>query len=43
VAWLSLDELRADSREVFPARLLDEWDTFLEWDGVTQDFGEVDE
>jgi len=43
VAWLTLDELRADSREVFPARLLEAWDVFLEWDGVTQDFGEVDE
>lgn len=43
VSWLSLDELRADSREVFPARLLEEWDVFLEWDGVTKDFGEVDE
>lgn len=43
VSWLTLDELRADSREVFPARLLEAWDAFLEWDGVTQDFGEVDE
>lgn len=43
VSWLTLDELRRDAREVFPARLREEWDAFLEWDGVTIDFGEVDE
>ena len=43
VSWLTRDELLADAREVFPARLLESWDAFLEWDGVTTDFGEVDE
>ncbi|NYI41328.1 NUDIX hydrolase [Demequina lutea] len=43
VSWLTLEELRADAREVFPARLLESWEAFLEWDGVTRDFGEVDE
>lgn len=43
VSWLTLEELRADAREVFPARLLESWEVFLEWDGVTRDFGEVDE
>ncbi len=43
VSWLTLEQLRSDAREVFPARLLESWGTFLEWDGVTRDFGEVDE
>lgn len=43
VSWLTREELLADAREVFPARLLESWDAFLEWDGVTTDFGEVDE
>lgn len=43
VTWLSMAELRADGREVFPARLLDEWESFMRWDGVVDDFGEVDE
>jgi 8-oxo-dGTP pyrophosphatase MutT (NUDIX family) len=43
VSWLTRDELLADAREVFPARLLESWDAFLEWNGVTTDFGEVDE
>lgn len=43
VAWLTLEQLRADAREVFPARLLDPWEPFLDWDGITRDFGEVDE
>ncbi|NTV38459.1 MAG: NUDIX domain-containing protein [Demequinaceae bacterium] len=43
VEWMTLTQLAADGREVFPARLLESWDVFLEWDGVTRDFGEVDE
>jgi 8-oxo-dGTP pyrophosphatase MutT (NUDIX family) len=43
VSWLTREDLLADEREVFPARLLESWDAFLEWDGVTRDFGEVDE
>ena len=43
VAWMTLAQLRDDSREVFPARLADEWESFLVWDGVVDDFGEVDE
>lgn len=43
VSWLTREELLADAREVFPARLLESWDAFLKWDGVTTDFGEVDE
>ena len=43
VSWLTREDLLADGREVFPARLLESWDAFLEWDGVTTDFGEVDE
>lgn len=43
VEWLTLEELRMDGREVFPAKLLETWDVFLEWDGITIDFGEVDE
>ena len=43
VSWLTREDLLADSREVFPARLLESWDAFLQWDGVTRDFGEVDE
>jgi len=43
VAWMTRDELAADGREVFPARLLATWDPFLRWDGKVEDFGEVDE
>lgn len=43
VEWMTRMQLAADGREVFPARLLDSWADFLEWDGVTEDFGEVDE
>ncbi len=43
VAWLTLDELRAEARQVFPAQLLEAWDPFLAWDGVTSNLGEVDE
>lgn len=43
VAWMSRDDLAADGREVFPARLTHDWSEFMEWDGVTRDFGEVDE
>ncbi len=43
VAWMTRDELAADGREVFPARLLDSWEPFLRWDGHVEDFGEVDE
>jgi 8-oxo-dGTP pyrophosphatase MutT (NUDIX family) len=43
VAWMTLDELRADGREVFPARLLDTWTDFIDWSGKVEDFGEVDE
>ncbi len=43
VAWLSRDELISDGREVFPVALLEPWDEFLAWNGVTRDMGEVDE
>jgi len=43
LAWLSQDELAAESREVFPARLRSAFDEFLAWDGVTRDFGEENE
>ena len=43
VAWLTLEQLRADPREVFPACLLEPWEAFIDWDGVTRDLGEVDE
>lgn len=43
VSWLTFEELRADARQVFPARLLESWDEFLSWDGVTTDLGEMDE
>ena len=43
VAWMTRADLASDGREVFPARLAVSWQDFLAWDGVTQDFGEVDE
>lgn len=43
VAWLSLAELAADSREVFPDVLRQSWETFAAWDGVTRELGTVDE
>ncbi len=43
VAWLTAGELRADTREVFPARLLAPWEEFLAWDDVTRDFGQESE
>ncbi len=43
VSWLTLEELTLDAREVFPAQLLENWDTFIEWSGVTTDLGEMDE
>lgn len=41
--WLTAADLRADAREVFPARLLAAWEEFLVWDGVTRDFGQENE
>ena len=38
-AWLSRDQLRAEEREVFPSVLLEPWDVFTEWDGVTRELG----
>lgn len=43
VEWMSREDLASDGREVFPARLTGDWREFLDWDGVTRDFGEVDE
>jgi 8-oxo-dGTP pyrophosphatase MutT (NUDIX family) len=43
VAWMTCADLRADTREVFPARLLAPWEEFLSWDGVTRDFGQESE
>lgn len=43
VAWISLAELAADPREVFPAVLRESWNEFIAWDGVTRNLGEVDE
>ena len=43
VAWATSAELGADTREVFPARLLAPWEEFLSWDGVTRDFGQESE
>jgi 8-oxo-dGTP pyrophosphatase MutT (NUDIX family) len=39
IAWLSRDELCADEREVFPSVLLEPWDVFAAWDGVTRELG----
>ena len=39
LAWLSRDDLLAETREVFPDVLLGSWDVFADWDGVTRDLG----
>ncbi len=43
VAWMTRAQLIDDGREVFPAALLEPWDEFLDWDGVTRQMGRVDE
>jgi 8-oxo-dGTP pyrophosphatase MutT (NUDIX family) len=43
VAWLTRDELAVDEREVFPDALRGAWDSFVAWDGVTVELGQVDE
>lgn len=43
LAWLSIDDLAQDAREVFPEVLRHSWAGFLDWDGVTRELGEVDE
>jgi 8-oxo-dGTP pyrophosphatase MutT (NUDIX family) len=43
IAWLSLADLAADAREVFPDVLRHSWDSFVDWDGVTRELGRVDE
>ena len=43
VAWKTRGELIADSREVFPAALREDWAVFLDWDGQTIDMGAVEE
>lgn len=43
VEWLTRDQLAADGKEVFPDVLLESWDAFARWDGVTRDLGVVNE
>ena len=43
LAWLTREELAAESREVFPEVLRAPWDAFVEWDGVTVELGRVNE
>lgn len=43
VAWLSREQLVAETREVFPDVLRESWNSFMRWDGVTRDLGVVDE
>lgn len=38
VAWLSYEQLAAETREVFPRLLREPW-SFLDWDGTTMDLG----
>ncbi len=39
VAWMTQEEVRDASIEVFPRELREPWDAFVDWDGVTRDLG----
>ena len=43
VAWLSHEDLRHASIEVFPEQLRDPWDAFSAWDGIMVSLGKAHE